>query len=109
MQAFADALRTGETQAAWSLLSARTRAEADRLAAAAQAVSDAGPSSGKQMLFGSALPQGLVEARQLSLAGDSAEVQTGTKPLVQVFHVVREGGVWRVDLPLTAGDGGPGH
>src|SRR5205085_419660 len=73
VQQFADALHKGDTATAWSLLSDRTRAEADRRAAAARSLSDAGPESGRQMLFTSALPDRPFEARQLSLSGDSAE------------------------------------
>src|SRR5207245_2359058 len=65
-QQFAEAVHRGDTATAWSLLSARTRAEADKLAAAARALADAGPESGRQMLLTSALPDRPIEARQLS-------------------------------------------
>ena len=101
VQQFAAAVHKGDTATAWSLLSERTRAEADRRAATARSVSDAGPESGRQMLFTSALPDRPFEARQLSLSGDSAEVQTTTDGGVShTWHVVREGGRWRVDLDL---------
>jgi hypothetical protein len=101
VQQFAEAVRKGDTATAWSLLSERTRAEADRRAAAARALADAGPESGRQMLFTSALPDRPFEARQLSLSGDSAEVQTAADGgETRVFRVVREDGRWRVDLDL---------
>jgi hypothetical protein len=53
------------------------------------------------MLFTSALPDRPFEARQLSLSGDSAEVQTAADGgETRVFRVVREDGRWRVDLDL---------
>jgi hypothetical protein len=100
VQEFAEAVRKGDSATAWSLLSARTRAEADRLAAAARAVSDAGPESGRQMLFTSALPDRSFEAREVWLRGDSAEVQTVSDAGSRSWHVLREDGRWRVDLEL---------
>lgn len=108
---FADAMTKGDSAAAWALLSRRTQADADRIAESAHAQSDAGPESGRQMLFQSALPAGPVEARQLSLSGDSAEVQAGADGgPSRIFHVVREQGRWRLDLDLDGGgrDGGSG-
>ena len=69
---FAAALQRGDAAAAYSLLSSRTQREADRLAARARAAAgDAGiaPESGRQMLLGSALPQGKVQARELGRDG----------------------------------------
>jgi hypothetical protein len=105
VQALADALRKGDTAAAWPLLSKRTRAQADALAAVARGGSDAGPESGRQMLFSGALPGRAVRARELSQSGDSAEVQTseegdGGAAVARAWHVVREDGRWRVDLDL---------
>jgi hypothetical protein len=105
VQALADALRKGDTAAAWSLLSKRTRAQADALAAAARGPSDAGPESGRQMLFSGALPGRAVRARELSQSGDSAEVQTTEETdagaaVARTWRVVREEGRWRVDLDL---------
>ncbi|TMA29548.1 MAG: hypothetical protein E6J78_02030 [Deltaproteobacteria bacterium] len=100
VQQFAEAVRKGDSATAWSLLSERTRAEADRLAALARAVTDAGPASGRQMLFTSALPGREFLARQVSLSGDSAEVQTAADGGTRVWRVVREDGRWRVDLDL---------
>jgi hypothetical protein len=103
VQDFAEALRKGDTATAWSLLSKRTQAQADQIAAAARGNSDAGPESGRQMLFTSALPGRAVQAKALSQSGDSAEVLTtedgGTS---HVWHAVREGGRWRLDLDLGA-------
>jgi hypothetical protein len=85
VQALADALRKGDTAAAWSLLSKRTRAQADALAAAARGRA--------------------VRARELSQSGDSAEVQTTEETdagaaVARTWRVVREEGRWRVDLDL---------
>jgi hypothetical protein len=100
----AAALARGDSQAPWSLLSTRTQQAADALAKSAQAMAPAtGPSSGKQMLFASALPTGPVQARLVSEHGDSAEVEVSSDGGTSgIFHVVRENGVWKVDLPLRA-------
>jgi hypothetical protein len=100
----AAALVRGDSQAAWSLLSTRTQQAADALAESARAAAPAtGPSSGKQMLFVSALPTGAVQARLVSEHGDAAEVATSSDGGASgTFHVVRENGVWKVDLPLGA-------
>ena len=98
---FAEAVHKGDTATAWSLLTSRAQAQADQFAAAARAATDAGPESGRQMLFTSALPGRAVDAKAVSQSGDSAEVQTsedGGSP--RVWHVVREGGRWRIDLDL---------
>ena len=97
----AAALRKGDAATAWSLLSTRTQKEADAIAAAARAAAgDAGPESGRAMLFASALPAGPVETRVVSQSGDSAEVQAATDGGTRVYRVVRESGGWRVDLDL---------
>jgi hypothetical protein len=100
VQQFAEAVRKGDTATAWSLLSERTRAEADRLATLARAATDAGPASGRQMLFTSALPGRDFLARQVSLSGEVAEVQTTADGGTRIYRVVREGGRWRIDLDL---------
>lgn len=97
-QDFASALQKGDTSTAWSLLSSRTQQQADRLAR--EAAPDAGPEAGRQMLFNSALPGRPVNARVVSQSDDSAEVQTAEDG-GPTFHLVREGGRWRVDLPLS--------
>jgi hypothetical protein len=111
-QQFAAALQRGDAAGAYALLSSRTQREADRLAARARAAAgDAGgaPESGRQMLLGSALPQGKVEVREVARQGpDAATVEVvdqahGTR----LYRVVREGGVWKLDLDLSGGDGGP--
>ena len=95
------ALQKGDAATAWSLLSSRTQKEADAIAAQARSsAGDAGPQSGRAMLFASALPGAPVEARVVSEAGDSAEVQAMTDGGPRVYRVVREGGRWRVDLDL---------
>ena len=98
VQDFAASIQRGETAAAWALLSSQTQQQANRLAASAHA--DAG--DGRSMLFGSALPSGAVMVRQVQPSGDSAEVQTAVADggAGRAFHVVREGGRWRVDLDL---------
>ena len=102
VQDFAAALAKGDEDAAWSLLSSRTQREADALAKKAHdAAGAAGPDSGKQMLFSSALRGVTPQARELSASGaDSAEVETSADGGARrTFHVVREGGLWKVDLP----------
>ncbi|GAC1342071.1 MAG: hypothetical protein NVSMB23_14430 [Myxococcales bacterium] len=96
------ALARGDAEAAWSLLSARTQQQADALARAARAAAPGrGPESGRQMLFGSALPAGTVVARRTSGQGDTAEVETSIDGGPSgTFHAVRENGAWKVDLLL---------
>lgn len=105
VQGFAAALSRGDAEAAWAMLSSRTQKAADERARAARAAAaDAGPSSGKQMLFSSALRSGPIRARELSRSGDAAEVEAtaadGGGGGGARFHAVREGGVWKVELPL---------
>ncbi len=110
VQEFAAALQRGDAAAAYALLSARTEREADRVAARARAAGgDAGgvPESGRQMLFGSALPRGKVEVREISREGDVAQVEViDQSRRARSFRVVREGGVWKVDLDLARADRG---
>jgi len=89
-------------------LSSATQKRADELAAAARAsAGDAGPESGRAMLFAGAIPGGAVEAQVVSQSGDSAEVRAAGPPGAdagrheRVYRVVREGGLWRVDLDLA--------
>jgi hypothetical protein len=110
VQEFAAALQRGDPAGAYALLSSRTQREADQIAARARAVAgDAGgvPESGRQMLFGSALPQGKVDVREVSRQGDVAQVEVVDKSRrARTYRVVREGGVWKVDLDLPVADGG---
>ena len=103
VQAFSAALQKGDAATAWSLLSTATRAAADQQAAAARRSNGtAEPESGRQMLFGSALPQGTLEAKLLDEKGDEAHVAAGSRR----FRVVREGERWHLELDLEARDAG---
>lgn len=110
VQEFAAALQRGDAAAAYALLSSRTQRQADQIAARAHAAgADAGgvPESGRQMLFGSALPEGKVEVHEVSRQGDGAQVEVVDKSgRARTYRVVREGGVWKVDLDLPAADRG---
>ena len=99
VQDFASALQKGDTSTAWSLLSRRTQEQADRVAR--EAAPDAGPEGGRQMLFNSALPARAVNARTIAQSDDSAEVQAAEDGGGPTFHLVREGGRWRIDLQLS--------
>jgi hypothetical protein len=110
VQEFAAALQRGDAAGAYALLSSRAQQAADRMAARARAAApDAGgvPESGRQMLFGSAVLSGKVEVREVSRQGDVAQVdvvdQSGR---ARTYRVVREGGLWKVDLDLPEADGG---
>jgi hypothetical protein len=109
-QEFAAALQRGDAATAYGLLSSRTQREADQIAAKARAAGgDAGgvPASGRQMLFGSALPQGKVEVREVARQGDMAQVEVvDAAHRARTYRVVREGSVWKLDLDLKAADGG---
>ena len=110
VQEFAAALERGDPAGAYVLLSSRTQREADQITARARAAAgDAAgvPESGRQMLFGSALPQGKVEVREVSREGDVAQVEVVDRSgRPRTYRVVREGGVWKLDLDLPAADGG---
>jgi hypothetical protein len=99
VQEFAHAIQRGDSASAWALLSPHTQQQANQLAA--EAHPDGG--DGRAMLFTGAIPGGEVTVTQVRPAADSAEVQTalpdgGPGP---VFHVVREGDRFRVDLDLS--------
>jgi hypothetical protein len=100
---FAQATREGDADTAWSLLSARTRDWLDRRAGevAARAPEGVVPSSGKEMLLGSAAlaaprVKSIVVVRE---SGDRAvlKVEAEGQPAREVT-LVNEGG-WRVDIP----------
>lgn len=94
---FSRALADGNPGAAWTLLSEATRKKADALATAGGR--DGG---GQEMLFSSGYPLGkLGSTRLISGSGDEAMVRVeaeGSPP--QDVRLVREGGAWRLDLPL---------
>jgi hypothetical protein len=110
VQELASALQRGDASTAYALLSDRTHREADQLAARARAnAGDAGgvPESGRQMLFGSALPQGKVDAREVSRQGDVAQVEVvDAAHRARTYRVVREKNLWKVDLDLSGADAG---
>ena len=103
-------MQRGDPATAYGLLSMRTQREADQIAAKARAVGgDAGgvPASGRQMLFGSALPQGKVEVREVGRQGDVAQVEVvDANHRARTYRVVREGNLWKLDLDLSADAGG---
>lgn len=109
-QEFAAALQRGDAATANNLLSSRTQREADQIAARARAsAGDASgiPESGRQMLFGSALPKGKVEVRELARQGDVAQVEVvDPEHRAHTYRVVRENGVWKLDLDLAGSDAG---
>lgn len=102
VQAFSAAIQRGDAAVAWSLLSAKTQAEADRLAGEARkSAGDAGPQTGRQMLFGSAVPGGKTTAKEVSSDGGAAEVIVSDAPGSEHrFRTVREGSGWKVELEL---------
>jgi len=99
--AFAHALQEGDAAAAWALLSARTQADADQLAARARVSADGGPESGRAMLLSGAFPLGAPVARELWIDGGTAalELSTDGGP-AQEFRAVREAGAWKIELDL---------
>ena len=60
------------------------------------------------MLFGSALPQGKIEVREVSREGNVAQVKIVDQAThrERAFRVVRERGIWKIDLDLSAADAG---
>lgn len=103
VQAFAEAAQKGDTVTAWSLLSESTRHAADEAAARARAASGrSSPEGGRELLFGSALPEGPLGTRLLSQEGTVARVRTIAPDggAGAEFRVVQETGRWRIDLPL---------
>ncbi len=100
-EAFSRALQEGDTASAWALLSSATQARADQLAARARVSADAGPESGKAMLFSGALPSGVVAAHEISSDGGAATLSVSIDGgPAQEFHAVREGEGWKLQLDL---------
>jgi hypothetical protein len=101
VQAFAAALAARDVAAAWSMLSTRTQQAADALAARARETG-AGPGSGRQMLFASAVPGGAITARELSQDGGAAQVEViDASKQPHAFRAVKEGALWKVELDLA--------
>ena len=100
---FAAAVQRGDAATASQLLSSQTLREADAAAARARTFAGDGgtaPSSGRQMLFNSALPQGKVSVRLLHKRSDddaTVEVKDAAGTATQ-FRMLRETGAWKVDL-----------
>jgi len=100
---FAAAVQRGDAATASQLLSAQTLRVADAAAARARAFAGdggAGPASGRQMLFSSALPRGAVSVRKIRQRSDddaTVEVKDAAGQATQ-FRMVREAGSWKVDL-----------
>ena len=109
-QEFASALQRGDAASASALLSTRTQRAADQIAAKARAEGAGAsgvPDTGRQMLFGSALPQGKVEVREIARQGDVAQVEViDANHQARTYRLVRENDVWKIDLDLTGADGG---
>lgn len=104
-RAFAAAAREGKEDDVWAMLSERSRAELDRRAKdlAAKAPPGVLASSGRATLLGDLAaaaprPASIVVVRESRDAAVVA-VETEGEPGREV-SLVREGGVWRVDVPF---------
>lgn len=96
-QAFSAAVQKGDSAAAWSLLTPRSRDAVDaRAEAARKAAGGPEPEGGRQMLFNSALPQGASKLTLVEESGDTAQVSDGAHR----FRLRRESGRWLLDLDL---------
>ncbi len=94
-------MQDGDTAAAWALLSTSTQQRADALAAKARVSADAGPESGKAMLFQGSLPSGIVSAREVSSDGGAATVSVSLDGgAAREVRAVREGAGWKIELDL---------
>ncbi len=104
-RAFAAAARDGKADEVWAMLSERSRAELDRRARALAAKAPPGvvPASGRAMVLGDlaavAPPPARVvvvrESRDAAVLSVEAEGQAARE-----VTLVRQGGVWRVDVPF---------
>jgi hypothetical protein len=104
-QAFAAAVRAGDADAVWPMLSERSREELDRRAKALSARAPPGvvAGSGRDVVLGdlsarSPRPASVVVARE-SRDAAVVSVQVEGEPAREV-SLVREGGVWRVVVPF---------
>jgi hypothetical protein len=105
---FAAAARSGDAEAVWALLSSDTRAALDTKArdAAAHAPPGVVPASGKELVIGDyatrapRLKSVVVVRESADRAVVAAEDESGAK---QEVTLVREGGAWRVVVPVEAG------
>ncbi len=107
-RAFVAAARSGDADAVWSMLSARSRAALDDRAreVAARAPSGVLPTSGRDLVVGdlaahAARVQSVVVTRESRDAALLAvRVEGAAEP--REVSLVREGGTWRVVLPGAA-------
>lgn len=104
-RAFAAAARSGDSDAVWSMLSERSRAALDARAAdiASRAPPGVVAGSGRQLVLGD-LAARTPRAKAVVVRRESREravlaVEVEGEPVREVT-LVREGGVWRVDLPF---------
>ena len=104
-QAFAAAARSGDAGAVWSMLPERSREALDGRAReiAARAPPGVVAGDGRQLVLGD-LAARAPRAKAVVLRRESAEravvaVEVEGEPAREVT-LVREGGVWRVDLPF---------
>jgi hypothetical protein len=105
-RAFAAAARSGDREAVWNLLAARSRAALDARAkaAAAKAPPDLVPASGKDLVLGD-LNVTAARLKDVTIVRESADAavvaaqEEGVAGAREV-SLVREGGVWRVVLPF---------
>ncbi len=105
-RAFAAAARGGDAAAAWSMLSARTRAALDERAKAlaAEAPSGVVPASGEDLVLGDLAvraerPRSIVVVRESQNAA-VLEVETEGGGPAREVTLVREEGSWRVVVPF---------
>lgn len=104
-RAFAAAAQRGDADAVWSMLSERSRAALDARAKALAARAPPGvvPASGRELVLGD-LPARAVRPSSVVVVRESRDtavvaVEVEGEPRREAT-LVREGGVWRVDVPF---------